>query len=126
MTKKGKSRGKKTNIQSKKLQSPSSQNSSPKSQISHEESEEEQVEKLNNTNASKLQNSPELVQDDEGEQAETNTSVIQAESPIHVAPGEATTSFGSLEQEVDQEQHEHEVGLSEIASFSRKNVVLSP
>ena len=101
MTRKGRGRGKKASVQSKKLQSPSSQNSSPTSQISHEESEEEQVEQLNNTNTSELQNSPALVQDHEGEQAENNTSVIRAESPIHVAPGEATTSFGSLEQEAD-------------------------
>ena len=126
MTRKRRVRSKRTNVQSKKLQSPSNQNSSPTSQLSHGESEEEQVEQLDSTNASEVQNSPELVQDDEGEQAETNASVIQVESPKHVAPGEATTSFGSLEQEVDQEQHELEVGLSEIASFSRKNDVLSP
>ena len=54
------------------------------------------------------------------------TDVVQLQSPLSVASGEATTSFASREGQVYQEQRQLEVGLSQIASFSKKNPVLSP
>jgi hypothetical protein len=54
------------------------------------------------------------------------TDVVQSQSLLSVASGEATTSFASREIQVDQEQRQLEVGLSQVASSSKKNPVLSP
>jgi hypothetical protein len=123
MTKKRKSRARKSSVSnevSKSQTSPADHELSPTSQANQVESEEEQSD---NTNVLEPQSSPVFVRDNNVDQSENLADVVQLQSPLSV---EATTSFASREGQVDQEQRQLEVGLSQIASFSKKNPVLSP
>ena len=123
MTKKRKSRARKSSVSnevSKSQTSPADHELSPTSQANQVESEEEQS---HNTNVLEPQNSPVFVRDNNVDQSENLADVVQLQSPLSVVSGEATTSFASRERQVDQEQRQLEVGLSQIASFSKKNPV---
>ena len=125
MTKKGKGRGKKTSI-SKQLQSSPGELNDPSSPESQEQSGQQQ---LDDSNVSELQNPVVLAQENARGLAEDMTNsgnVAQLHGPSFVASGEATTSFGSIERGENQEQQELEVGLNNIASYSKDIPVLSP
>ena len=125
MTRKKKVQGKKTNV-SKDLPSPSVQNLSPLSENSQGQTEEEQLE---DSNASDIRNSTGLAEESGGEQVEGLTNVdnvSQLQCPPFVISGEATTSSGSINHGENQEQQELEAGLSQVASHSKNNPVLSP
>ena len=53
-------------------------------------------------------------------------NVSQLQCPPFVISGEAMTSSGSVNHGENQEQQELEVGLSQVASHSKNNPVLSP
>ena len=68
--------------------------------------------------------------DNNSEQAESVTDVVQSQTrsqiPTLGASGEATTSSDSAGLIANKEQRQLEVGLSQIALFSKDNPVLSP
>lgn len=121
MTRKGKGRGKKTKSP-KHLPLPSDKGLSPISQTSQIESGDEQP---GEANTSETQIPSVFVGDNDSEQAESVTEV-QTQSSTFVASGGATTSYNPEQSEQDQDQRQLEVGLSQIASYSKNNSVLSP
>jgi hypothetical protein len=66
------------------------------------------------------------VTDNDSEQFGSVTDVAQSQNPTLGASGEATTSSDSAGLRSNQEQRQLEVGLSQIASVSKDNPVLSP
>ncbi|CAB3993643.1 Hypothetical predicted protein [Paramuricea clavata] len=95
MTKKRKSRARKSSVSngvSKSQTSPADHELSPTSQANQVESEEEQTEQSDNANVLESQNSPVFVRDNNVDQSENTTDVVQLQSPLSVASGEATTT----------------------------------
>ena len=127
MTKKGKGRGKKTNSP-KHLPSPSAgKGLSPTVASPQSGQVESEGEQSNGVDASEDQNSPVFVEEDNSEQAaESVTEAAQSQSPTFVVSDEVTTNLSPRQSQQDLEQQQLELGLNQIASYSKNNPVLSP
>ena len=127
MTKKGKGRGKKTNSP-KHLPSPSAgKGLSPTVASPQSGQVESEGEQSNGVDASEDQNSPVFVEEDNSEQAaESVTEAAQSQGPTFVVSGEVTTDLSPRQGQRDLEQQQLELGLNQIASYSKNNPVLSP
>ena len=118
MTKKKRGRGKKYKSPKQLQQPPLDDEQSPTFQTSEVESDEEQSDERN---GSTTQNTPISVAGKDCER----TEYAHSKGQISDCSGDVTASLGSVQRGIDKGQQQLEVGLSQIASYSKNNSVLS-